>query len=866
MKSNVFRRAGAWLLVVTMLMGMCLGNTSIVSADKNDRKASAKTVKAYLYYRYSNEVPDTITFAENNVKYGPNSNGVSSVEVTVDLAALEELGYARGKYTEGFIYSVENENNTVNYEAAGTHNENNVLKDDSTVRAFWDDLYSCMDDASKELIKETFDGKFVGYVIKNTGSRDCPVHIDGIMDVDVIPTYQTELYDITTSEKVLARTSTSNVKEKYSNVYTMVEDYLKESQEDFSIDWISETEAVYIKDGKTYELTMTQKRPANTVIPSKDEDIVYRAYTNLYNVAEFNIVSKKTSYDCVVNIYHDKELLKTYSSNNLQAVNSGSVTTYSTVKKYIENYLLDGARYPARTYVDWAEGVYCKDGVLYEFTVETTSPTQGDDDTVVLPIEDKKGTIYYSAPINGKEYVSDIVINDKALDVIEVGLYVLKAETTNIVYGYDVDNNSILQHPTTEFYPFGYAYVDRQYVEGLTKLGKSSVKGETITEILLTYNSKDDTFEAVGEKYETGKIVRYLAFDSTYADMLVEKINGDYNIMWYVIKKAGADGTRYPWHIDGYLCNDDSKDEKIKVTVNHKIYNPETESYELMNIEGNEVTETVPVCKLYESKAKFPAKPEVSKTKISIDGQVTDWESLPSYWVTAENKAQVQVESSTATGNKADIANYSLVKMYNDDDAQNVYVYMKASDKYDTFFRTDNFKLSVNGSENEVEFKVGDANGNIINGDISSMEPGIYSYYLYNKDGVRISNASAKLIIASNHLNTSIEMSIPYDILSEQSDTKYYFTGFEKESGTVVEELSSYHYDDDKLFVANSQLGYEDTVLSYRYSARRTVESIKFETINIEGTPTAPYVIVMIGFAFALAGIYMNRKHAVGRK
>ena len=33
----------------------------------------------------------------------------------------------------------------------------------------------------------------------------------------------------------------------------------------------------------------------------------------------------------------NKELLKTYSSNNLQAVNSGSVTTYSTVKKYIEN-------------------------------------------------------------------------------------------------------------------------------------------------------------------------------------------------------------------------------------------------------------------------------------------------------------------------------------------------------------------------------------------------------------------------------------------------------------------------------------------------------------------------------------------------
>lgn len=847
--------------------------TTYLNVDAVESKTD--TVEAYLYYRYSNTLPNPIVEAETNKKYGPNGNGVSSTKVTVDLAKLRELGYAKGKYIgKGYIYSVENKDNDEDkYEKPAHHNnKDGSLKQDSKVRDFWDALYSCMDDASQRLVDEVYGGKYLGYVLKDTLIGPYRIHIDGILDSSVStskPVYQVEVYDNSGASSLLAKTKVDETKATFSDVYTMVEEYLSADAQEFSIEWQDATTATYVKDGKSYSLTISQTTPeGSTLADEATVSVDYDKIDSNYYLAMFEITSKRISMTCNLNVHYNGELVQSFESGDVKSVDAETVAKYADVQEYVEQLLIGEAENSTKSWVNWEQGIYVKDGNLYTFSMETVSPTESKDGCIVMPVIDEEGIVYYSSADASNDYISNISIEDEAKNATAVGLYVLKKEASNLVYGYDVDSDSIIQHPTSDFNKFGYAYLDNDYLKSLKKGTNSTLFGESITESLYSYDYEDNSFEAAGEKFETGKILQYFAFNTNAAKNLVTKINDDYNIMWYVVKKAGANNDPYTWHIDGYLCKDESKNDKIKVTVTHKLYNRTTGEYEDINDGANTITEEVPISKLYTSKSIYPKKKDANSTKITIDGSYTDWADLPSYWVPAEYNKTVSVNSNDASADEYSLENYNQVKMYNDDENQNVYIYMKASDVYDTYFRTDDFQLSVNNGDFEFNFSLGDAQGNIINGDISNMAPGAYDYYIYDKQGNRISGGNAKLVIGTNHFNTSVEMSVPYDVITTDSDDRYFVTGMEKISGTVIAELSNCYYDDEECLINDSQLAFEDTELEYRYASIRTVESIQFKTINIEGTSTAPYVIVLICFGIVVAGfagVTYTNKHSTGR-
>ena len=148
----------------------------------------------------------------------------------VNLSAFQRMGYATGSYTSTgkpcYIYSVENRNSNGVVEESGKHNSAAALSSDSSIRTFWNDLYSCMDSESQTMVENTYSGKYLGYVLKHVGGGTYPIHIDGIMDIASVPTYQIAVYDKDVNN-LMVRTNTTATKSSYRYVQEMVEDYLR---------------------------------------------------------------------------------------------------------------------------------------------------------------------------------------------------------------------------------------------------------------------------------------------------------------------------------------------------------------------------------------------------------------------------------------------------------------------------------------------------------------------------------------------------------------------------------------------------------------------------------------------------------------
>lgn len=847
---RIVRRIISLVVMVTILLGM-IPFSAVANAEKED-----EWIDVSLFYIYSNEVPDNLSRDEKDALFGPMGNGKSSTIVKVNLTKLEEMGYAKSTYgnSKRAIYSVENDNSNGVVEPKNEHNTKKALAPDSKVRVFWNDLYNCMDEESRKNVSEVYDDKFVGYVLKNVSYKGNNYHIDGIIDVDAIPTYQVEIYD-KDNENEIAYVSSKEEEEKYSAVKGYIEDCLKKDSDSFLIDWKSEKEAVYIKDGKGYSLSVSQKTPAGAVIEA--DKVKYSRITRDYYIARYIIDSKElqTEYSVTVTDSEGNEI-KTMNSGKVTNIGDANVPRMKDVRDAVEAYI---AGEDDDCIFNWESREYIKDLNVYSFDTQYVSNTVSGPGLIVVNNTDEAGELFYeySGEEDGLVKYKAVLKLDTQLKTTmrKVKLFVLKKEISNIEYGYDVANDKIKQRSESDFIPFGTAYVDDSYLQSLSKHPGSYLRGEVINEVLYDYDYASGGYTAKGELTDLNKIIKYVAFDTDAAKSLVDKINDNYNIFWYVIKDVKKDD----WHIDGYLCKESNPGtSKIKVTVNHVIYDAENGDYVFLKDEnGNDRTETkeVDANTMFTCQSIYPQRKSKDAKEITIDGRFDDWISFPEYWVSAEFNKEVTVNPSQKNSEADNLNNCSLVKLYNDTDKQMIYIYMKVSDKYDTYFRTDDFKLSVNGNDSSFGFRVGDSAGKTINGDISKMEPGVHALYIYDSQGNSIAGGMAEMVIGESHMNTAIEMSIPYDAVCEGQGTNYHVAGFEKVSGGIIDGNSSFYYDEDDILFNNIQLASEDTVVEYRYSADYNVESIQFGTITITGTPTKPYVLAGIGFVIALAGL-----------
>lgn len=846
---TILRRTISFVVMLTMLLGL-VPFSATASAETED-----EWIEASIFYIYSNEVPDNISRDEKDALFGPMGNGKSSTVVKVNLTQLEKLGYERGLYGRRTIYSVENDNTNGVVEPKNEHNTEKALAPDSQVRVFWRDLYSCMDDESKQLVSDVYNNKFIGYVLKNVSYKGNNFHIDGIIDIKAIPTYQIEIYD-KSNENEIAYVNSTDSEETYADVKGYIEECLKKDADNFTIGWKSETEAVYVKDGKGYSLSVTQKTPAGAVIESGK--VNYSRITKDYYLARFIIASKELPAVYNVTLTDDEgNELKTMTSGQVTDITDENVPKMTNIKAAVEEVLAGDGK---DVVVNWDSREYIKDLNVYSFDTEYVTNTVSGPGLVVVNNTDEAGDLYYE--YSGEEegviqYKAVLKLNTTLKTTMrKVKLYVLKKELSNIEYGYDVSNDSIRQRSQSDFTPFGTAYMDDSYLQSLKKHPGSFLRGEIINEVLYDYDYATGDYTAKGELTDLNKIIKYIAYDSDNAKELVNKINDNYNICWYVIKDVKTDD----WHIDGYLCKETNPDSrKIKVTVNHVTYDTKEGGYSLLkDSSNNDMTETTEVDAntLFSSRSKYPKAKKNDEKKITIDGALTDWDNFPEFWIPVDYGKLVEVDTSKGKIGGEGLAGNSMVKLHNDKDDQMVYIYMKVSDMYGTYFKTDEFKISVNNDDYELEFKVGDIDGNIINGDISDMGVGVHTLYIYDKKGNRIASGLAKMVIGKDHMNTTIEMAVPYYSISRKDAESgdYNVVCFEKESGSIIKENSDNSYDDEMYLMSNTQLASEDTILRYVYAREKVVDSVKFGTITIEGGSTGPYLLAGIGFVIALAG------------
>ena len=247
-----------------------------------------------VYYIADGQIPTKGYSGSNSAEYyGPSADNTPLVILRVNTALLRQIAAQENspvKYGDSNLTT----SNKWEFTPSGSHTDPN-FKDN--IKAFWDAVLSCTDEASIEAFKETglFDN-YMAYCLKKQKSGT--LHADGILDVTppvyVVELYQNEVY-------FGGGVSDESGDKPFLTAYDILDQY--EAHLKQTITWVEDENGKPLRDENghyfgTYVDTATNKFHHIEVFQTDDpsrlvwiegSEIPYVKQADTYHLAKFNM-------------------------------------------------------------------------------------------------------------------------------------------------------------------------------------------------------------------------------------------------------------------------------------------------------------------------------------------------------------------------------------------------------------------------------------------------------------------------------------------------------------------------------------------------------------------------------------------------
>lgn len=225
-----------------------------------------RTIKANVYYTYSNAVPSNLNTNYVAGDFGPAGNDVPAITFDVDLS---ELGVTPVIGNGGFVYYSDQGSNT-SYSGDG-------------YKTYWNTIKQGISDTGIAALNTMFgEGEYIGYVLKKEGQAN--YHLDGVFKT-APPIYYVELYDSSNDLKFTLNRHPENTTSKdyeynrndgvqYATFKTRLQTFLTSelgaSDVTFKEENTDKIVVEYTSNSEHYKMTITPANGMRTNITGED--------------------------------------------------------------------------------------------------------------------------------------------------------------------------------------------------------------------------------------------------------------------------------------------------------------------------------------------------------------------------------------------------------------------------------------------------------------------------------------------------------------------------------------------------------------------------------------------------------------------